>query len=345
MRIPAEKVVALESGLPLGTPRDDSFRVELTSGDALIGRIEDGSADDLRLQSPAFGDATISLDDVTAIWNLAYPRPPESLPPPLGDAETLYVDQDGRVDHTPGRLERVGKGQIAFATKPGEPRVYSFARDRVIAVRFGAAESRPSKGAASIVTLQDGSRLTGTLRPSDGAHLAIKLVVGPELVVDSRRLKSLAIVNDALRYLSDVEPARFTETPLFEGALVQGLQRDRGLKSGQPLRAGRQTFTKGLLVPARGRAVYALDGKFRKFTAAVGADATDGGGDLAGSVRATVLVDGKPAWKSGILRVGQSPEAVEVAVEGSKELAIEVDFGDSFDAGARAVFGNAMLIR
>jgi hypothetical protein len=63
-------------------------------------------------------------------------------------------------------------------------------------------------------------------------------------------------------------------------------------------------------------------------------------------VKARVLVDGKPAWTSGILRSGQPPETADVAgLQGAKELVIEVDFADSFDAGARAVFGNAMLIR
>jgi hypothetical protein len=346
VQVRADKVVGLDSGSAIGSPPEGSFRVDLSSGDSVIGTIEDASVDDVRVRNPAFGEAAFSLDDVVAIWNLAIPRSPESLPPVQGDGEMLYVDRDGRVDYRPGTLERIGKGQLTFKTVAGEKQVYSFDRDRIIAVLWAQPQSRPSKDTASIVTLQDGSRLTGTLLPSDGATLAVKLAVGPEVTIDLRLLKSLAILNPSLRYLSDVEPASFSETPLFSGVMAQGLHRDRGLRSGQPLRVGRQTFTKGLLVPARARVSYKLDGSFTRFVAMVGADAAASGRDLSGSVKAKVLVDGKPAWESGVLRGGQPPEAVEVGtLKGARELAIEVDFGDSFDAGARAVFGNAMLIK
>jgi hypothetical protein len=345
LKVPAARVVGIDSGDAFGAPAPESFRIDLSSGDSLIGRIEDGSADDLRLRSPAFGDLTISLDDVVGIWNLALPRSPESLPPVQGDAETLYVDRDGRVDSLPGTLERVGKSQLSFSSVAGPNRPFSYAQDRVIAVRWSGAATRPRE-APAVIHLKDGSRLSGALQPSDGASLAIKLVAGPLVVLDPRWLKSIAIRNQGLRYLSDVDGPQFEETPLFSGALAQGMKRDRGLRSGQPLRIGHQTFTKGLLLPARSRITFPLDGGFARFVAMAGADANAEGHDLSGSVKARVLVDGKPLWTSGVLRAGQAPEAVDVGgLAGARELAIEVDFADSFDAGARAVFGNAMLIK
>jgi hypothetical protein len=257
------------------------------------------------------------------------------------------VDRDGRIDWVPGTLERIGKAQLTFSVgAAGEDRVFSFSRDRVIAIRSAAVEPRPADAQASVITLQDGSRLTGTLRPSEGMQIAMKLSIGPEVMVDSRRIKSLNVMNASLRYLGDLDPAEYSETPLFAGVTPQGIHRDQGLRSGQPLRAGRQTFTKGILAPARSRTVYALDGRFSRFVATVGADAGSAGSDLTGSVRASILVDGRRAWTSGIMRAGQSPEVVEVGgLKDARRLVIEVDFGDSFDAGSRAVFGNAMLIR
>src|SRR5262249_43510599 len=130
-KVPASKIVALEA--PEGTPAslDESFRVELTTGDWLIGKIEDGSTDDVRLRAPAFGDLTVPLDDVAAIWNLQFPRTAESLPPAQGNAETLYLDRDGRLDPFPGTLERIGKHQVTFSK-----RTFSFARDRIVAIRM-----------------------------------------------------------------------------------------------------------------------------------------------------------------------------------------------------------------
>ena len=349
MKVAAGRVVGLEAGESAPAIPDEGFRIELGTGDALIGRIEDGASDDLRLRNPAFGDVTFPLDDVAAIWNLALPRAPESLPPPQGKSETLYVDRDGRIDYIQGTLEKIGKTQLTFTGDAGQNRVFSYVRDKVIAVKSGAVVKRPGTGRAlaqCILRLKDGSRLTGGLRPSDGVSIAIKLTAGPEMIVDARYVRSLAILSDSLRYLSDLEPATFTETPLISGAVPIGLLRDGGLGSGQPLRIGRRAFSKGILLPARSRVTYALDGKFARFAASVGADGGGTGAELGGAVKASVSVDGKSVWSSGLLRSGQPPESVDVSgLAGGKELAIEVEFADSFDAGARVVFGNAMLIR
>jgi NPCBM/NEW2 domain len=349
--VPADKVVGLDAGDGAAPVLDDAFRVELATGDSVIGRIEDGSSDDVRLRNPAFGEVTFPLDDVAAIWNLALPRPPESLPQADPKGETLYLEtKDGRADYVSGTLEKIGKNQLTFSSSAwqGADRIFSFGRDKVIGVRMAGAAKRAAapRGRGSILRLKDGSRLTGTLKPSDGATIAIKLDGGPDMSIDSRHLRSLAVVNESLRYLSDVEPAAFAETTLMGGALPQGFRRDSGLKSGQALRIGRRTFAKGLLLPARSRVAWALDGTFARFVATAGVDGAFEGGDLTPSVKITVLLDGKAAWTSAVLRAGAPPENFEVTgLAGAKELAIEVDFGDSFDAGARAVLGNAMLVK
>src|SRR5262245_11365384 len=51
MTVEAGRVVSLESGDALVQPQDESFRIELSSGDSVIGRIEDGSSDDVRVRS------------------------------------------------------------------------------------------------------------------------------------------------------------------------------------------------------------------------------------------------------------------------------------------------------
>jgi hypothetical protein len=223
--------------------------------------------------------------------------------------------------------------------------VFSFARDRIIAVRSKPTAAKGAKVAPAIIHLKDGSRLSGAIHSSDGASIGIKLVVGPDLTIDPRFLKSLSIRNESLQYLSDLEPTAFTETPLLNGTVLQGLQRDRGLRSGQLLRIGRQTYPKGLLLPAHGRVTYALDGRFNRFAATAGIDGAREGRDVPGSAKASVIVDGRTAW-TDVLRAGQPPVAVDVGnLKGAKEIVIDVDFADSYDAGARAVFANAMLIR
>ena len=98
---------------------------------------------------------------MAAIWNLALPRAPESLPPPQGKAETLYVDRDGRIDYIQGTLEKIGKTQLTFTGDAGQNRVFSYVRDKVIVVKSAAATKRPGTGrelAHCILRLKDGSR-------------------------------------------------------------------------------------------------------------------------------------------------------------------------------------------
>jgi hypothetical protein len=353
MKLAADQIVSLET--PEGTPPalEDAFRIELVGGDSLIARIEDGSADDVRVRAPAFGDVTIPLDEIATIWNLDFPRAAESLPRMTGREEALYKDADGRTDKIEGVLERIGKNQVVFSSDvfssdAGNKRTFSFNKDRIVAIKLTpVGPKRPEpKGAASIIRLKDGSRLSGTLGPSDAGTFSVKLSIGLSMTVDARWVKSVALTNASLRYVSDLEPSSFVETPLSDGVLPQGLRRDQGLKSGQPLRIGRRTFSKGLLLPARSRITWPLDGKFSRLLAMVGIDGGVESGELGGSAKATIFVDGQVRWTSEVLKGGQAPESIDVnGLAGGRELAIEVDFADSFDGGARIVFGNAMLIR
>ena len=164
-----------------------------------------------------------------------------------------------------------------------------------------------------------------------------------------RHVRSLAILNESLRYLSDLEPASFIGNAADRAARSRiGLRRDRGLGSGQPLqdrppRPSRRAscFRRARASPTRSTASSRGSPRASGPTAAA-----DGRGASRAPSRLPCSVDGKPVWSSGLLRSGQPPESVDVGgLSGGKELAIEVEFADSFDAGARAVFGNAMLIR
>jgi hypothetical protein len=346
VKFPAGQAVSIDVPEGAQAPGEEAFRVDLVTGDTLIGRIEDGSADDLRLRAPSFGDLTVPLDDVAIIWNLQFPRGEDTLPAPKGKGETLYVDRDGRLDAVDGTLDRISKGQVMFTSSAGAKRGFQFVRDRVVALRMAAgANPAPAKPGVSILRLKDGSRLSGALEPSDGAAFSMKLTAGIKVTVDARSVRSLAISSASLRWLSDLDPSSFTETPLIQGGLLQGLHRDRGLKSGQPLRIGRRTFSKGVLVPARARLTYAIDGSWARLIATAGIDGATEGVELAGSAKATVSVDGKTVW-TGTLKAGRPPESIDAGgLAGARELAIEVDFADSFDCGARVVLGNAMLVK
>jgi beta-galactosidase len=96
--------------------------------------------------------------------------------------------------------------------------------------------------------------------------------------------------------------------------------------TGQPLSIAGQRYAKGLGTHAPGEMVFNLERKHSRFVAEVG---IDDAGDARGSVVFRVLLDGKTAFDSGVLKRGQAAQPVDVDVTGANELRLVVtDAGD-----------------
>lgn len=97
---------------------------------------------------------------------------------------------------------------------------------------------------------------------------------------------------------------------------------------GHDLTIAGKTFTSGVGSHADQEMIISLDGKANRFTASVGLD--DETLPDRGSVEFAVAVDGKIAWKSGIMRTGDAAKAVDVSLIGAKTLTLFVsDAGDN----------------
>ena len=111
-------------------------------------------------------------------------------------------------------------------------------------------------------------------------------------------------------------------------SITQGWRqtRDNLSVSGQPLRIAGQRFERGLGTHAPGVMVFKLDRQHRRFMAFVG---VDDGGDARGSVVFEVLLDGKKAFHSGVMKHGQAAKHIDLALTGVTELRLIVtDAGD-----------------
>ncbi|MCX6996895.1 MAG: NPCBM/NEW2 domain-containing protein [Kiritimatiellaeota bacterium] len=95
--------------------------------------------------------------------------------------------------------------------------------------------------------------------------------------------------------------------------------------SGQPLQIGGEKFAHGLGVHAASFARLELNGKSEKFHAMVGVNELGGGSQ--GSVEFIVGGDGKELFRSGVLKSGDKPKAVDVSLAGVKKLKLEVTDG------------------
>ncbi|MBC7328445.1 NPCBM/NEW2 domain-containing protein [bacterium] len=106
------------------------------------------------------------------------------------------------------------------------------------------------------------------------------------------------------------------------------LHRNKSVQ-GNPIHIGSRIFRRGLGTHANSRIVYQLDGRYRKFTAYVGADREVS----ANTVVFEVWADGKKLWESGLMTVNDEPKRIEVDITGVKTLELRVtDGGDGINA-------------
>jgi hypothetical protein len=108
---------------------------------------------------------------------------------------------------------------------------------------------------------------------------------------------------------------------------------------------GRTRYRKGLGVRVPSQVVYDLGGNYASFEADLGMDdATDKQRAIAGLIF-EVLVDGKKAFTSGPLKLGQKPLPVSVPCAGAKELTLSVRPAAGSGEKVMAAWGNARLTR
>ena len=110
--------------------------------------------------------------------------------------------------------------------------------------------------------------------------------------------------------------------------------------TGGPLRIAGQRFGHGLGTHAPGEMVFKLDRKHQRFTAAVG---VDDAAPKAGSVVFKILLDGKEAFNSGLVKWGQPAQKIDLDVSATTELRLVVTDGGDGVQGDHADWANAAV--
>lgn len=97
---------------------------------------------------------------------------------------------------------------------------------------------------------------------------------------------------------------------------------------GKTLTIAGKTFESGLGSHADQEMIISLDGKAERFTAQVGLD--DETLPERGTAEFGVAADGKVVWKSGVMRTGDAPKAVDLPLAGVRTLVLFItDAGDN----------------
>ncbi len=345
----ASRVVSLEFEGPTAPERGSGLALlRLISGDAILARIEDTEGDDLRVVSPALGSTKVPLDVIRTVRIVDNAEGISDGLGETGTAETDIVWLRGKagIDRLTGSISAIQKTGLVIDCALGPATRLGFAPDRVAVIRLQDVEPfREPTHLLGVVRLRDGSFLTGTVTASDPAVVRIRLTAGPSFSIRTSEIEQIGFRNGDFSYLSDMAPESVEETPLIEGDLRFGVATDRAL-DGRTIEIGGRRFLKGLALHSRTAVTWNLGRRFSRFTAAVGVDPRAVARGLRGAVVFRVLLDGRPAVETGVLRAGDEPHWIRNLEIGTAEkLTIVADFGDTFHVNGRALVGAAMVVK
>ena len=181
-------------------------------------------------------------------------------------------------------------------------------------VRFadpGVAAERPASGWR--VRLVDGSLLTVDEISLAEGEFALTYR-GAQVRQPETSVAWLEPVDGPVRWLADLPMAEAVHTP-YLGASFPSVAE----QSGQ----GTRSFT----VRSRSRISFDIPGGFSRLRTRYAMDRNM----TQGSVDVRILLDGKVVHEKKALTAADSPEAVEVPLDGAARLTLEVDYGPGLD--------------
>jgi NPCBM/NEW2 domain len=250
-------------------------------------------------------------------------------------------------DRLTGNVEAIEGGSVSIATSAGRA---ALPLSRVEAIRFGSmASGASSRQSASVeggllVGARDGSLLQARRVTSQSEKVTVEIDDGIKLtggkVADIAVLQSLG---GRFEYLSDIEKVDYRSVPYL--SLEWPLTRDHNVLGG-PLIVGGKRYIKGLGMHSAARLTFKFDRAYRRFDAEIALDdAAKGRGSVAFGVYVERGSRWTEAFKSNIVRGGESPQSVAVDLSGASGLTLTVDYADRGDELDYADWLDARLVR
>jgi len=288
----------------------------------------------------------IALDDLRAL-KLDRATPPESfqqaLAQPPAERDLLFARLAGSVTTIDGFVESIAADAVSFEWM-NEAR--KLPREKLYGVIFARIARETPAAPRFVVELLDGGRLPADSMSLTSAtdvaagELQAHVVLSAATTIDLpwKEVRRVQVRSDRVRFLSDLMPDSTEEKPIV--ALPRRWQADHCV-TGAPLRAGTESFEKGLGVQSGTTLTYKLGGEWSDFAAVLALDpATGGSGDCVFVVRG----DGRELLRQP-LRGPDAPHPVRLDVTGVDRLELVVEYGGDLDFGDHASWCDARLIR
>ncbi len=219
-------------------------------------------------------------------------------------------------------------------------------RERVFGIVFVRRARPQTRPAVCTIELLDGQQWNAHAVATENDSLRVTLSIGPQLNVPVSRIRSIDFSLGKVAYLSRMDPVEATFEPFFSGDTISAelfqYRRDRNFQN-EPLVLDDHEYLRGLCIHSKTRLRYRLNGVYRRFKAIAGIDPTLPNPQL-GHVVLTIRGDGKTLF-SGAIAGNDAPRALDLSVEGVRELEILVDFGENMSICDHLILADARLIR
>jgi len=339
-------LVRFESDSTAPSTKADDALVELAGGERLVGPIAGGK--DEHFEVRIAGDLAVSAD-LERLHSLRFEARLAGSPAvePAKEGDRIYRVQANGVERIDGAVEGFSELGVRFHGElVGTIAIPWRSVGALFVEHLGSKPPRIDENALPVaIDLVDGSRIAGLFLGAkngvvevDRRGTTVRVPVDAALQI-ARDDGSIAFL--ASRPPSSDEPSRPYGDDL---GMVWRSRVDRNV-SGAALVVGGARQPRGLGVHAPSRTTWALDGSFATLRGSVALDDEVLRLPVRGSCVFRVLLDGREAFASPVVKAGDAPVPFTIALGAAKELALVVDPTVDGFAGDRANWLGLILVR
>jgi hypothetical protein len=328
---------------PSAEPAADNSQAFLAGGGRLQGNLIGLTADSLKLRSAWGGDLDLPTLHLGGVWlgnkDVAGSRADfdKQLSAPAAEDTVFLLAPDGTKAQISGSVQGLTDQQLSVRFKD-ENR--SIKKERVLGVVFAERPKLPPiLDTHQLFTFASGDSIAGHWRGLKDGTCDVETIWHAHVPVPMGSLAEIRTRNGKLAYLSDIEPSAVEEVPYFGRVIHWGA--NQGFEGNPPSFKGKKPGH-SIAMHSRSRLTFALDEQFAAFKTTLGFDDSSA---KRGRVSCRVILDGRELFSEKDLRADQDVRELELALDGGKELTLEVDFGENDDIGDRVMWVEPRLIR
>ena len=260
------------------------------------------------------------------------------------ESDALVVRRDKKLQMVDGVIGTITDLAVSFTA--GE-RTADVKRERLAGLLFYRRYSEEAIPPKFVVELTDGSAIRATSLSIDQQRAAVVSMCGAELSFTTDAIATINFREGRSVWLTDLEPASNTWTPLLAGsAVLEKLKEfsvsrfDRNF-SGRPLEVlalnetagtlARKEYSRGFAIKGGGKLSYIVGKQYKKLTGLIGFDPN---ANSAGVVKLIVQVDGVNRIEK-VLKASEMerPLPIEIDLSDASRIVFEVEYHDRRGVG------------